>query len=250
MNRAKRDLKKKQVVCVKWGDKYPPYYVNRLYNMVMRSTSYEVDFYCITDDPHGLNDRISILPLPDLGLQGWWYKLSLFSNDIYDFQGRLLYIDLDVVIVDNIDALLDQESNKLIIGEDLQTGEFNSSVFNLEANSLTEIWTGFLKDRDNIVTSMHGDQDWISQFRTGVSAWPSDWIVSYKKQCNARVKHSWGVIGKILRKTGLMKIKGESAVPKGARIVQFHGKPDPEDVVNAPYGLYRSAPWIKHYWND
>lgn len=248
MSSVTGNLGKKQVVCVKWGDKYPPYYVNRLYNMVVNNTSYEIDFICVTENPEGLDERITIYPLPDLGLKGWWYKLSLFSDDIHDLKGRFLYIDLDVVIVDSIDAFLDQERSSLIISGDLQTGEFNSSVFSLESNSLTHIWTEFLKDRDRIVSSMHGDQDWISQYSEGISTWSDSWVVSYKKQCNARVERSWGVIGKLLRKMGLMTVKGESSVPDGAKIVQFHGKPDPEDVINGPYGLYRSAPWIKYYW--
>ena len=250
MNKSEEDLKKKQVVCIKWGDKYPPYYVNRLFNMIVQHTSYEIDFFCVTDDPEGLNDKIKIIPLPDLGLRGWWYKLSLFSSDLYGFQGRFLYVDLDVVVVDTIDPFFEVESSKLIIGEDFQTGEFNSSVFSLESNSLSEIWTSFLRNRDEIVLSMHGDQDWISGFSNGISAWPSRWVVSYKKQCHARIKRSWGVPGKLLRHFGLLKVKGEAIIPDGARIIQFHGKPDPEDVMDGAYGLYRAAPWIKQYWKD
>lgn len=249
MQAAEEKHIKQQVVCLKWGDKYPSHYVNKLYNMVMRNTSYEVDFFCITDDPEGLDKRIKIKSIPNLELEGWWYKLSLFSNDIYDFEGRFLFMDLDVVIVDNIDALFELESGKLVIGGDLQTGEFNSSIFSLEYGSLDEIWIEFQRQRDEVISSMHGDQDWISRFSDGISTWPNEWIVSYKKQCNARTKHSWGMLGKLLRKLQLLQVHGESEIPIGAKVVQFHGKPDPEDVMNGPYGLYRAGRWIKDYWH-
>ena len=78
--------------------------------------------------------------------------------------------------------------------------------------------------------------------------WPEQWVVSFKKQCHARIEHSYGRIGVLLRKLGLMKVKGDAVIPDGARVVQFHGKPDPEDVMDGPYDIYRQALWIKDYW--
>jgi hypothetical protein len=36
--------------------------------------------------------------------------------------------------------------------------------------------------------------------------------------------------------------------PEGAAIVVFHGKPDPEDVMDAPYGPWKRAPFVKEHW--
>jgi len=52
----------------------------------------------------------------------------------------------------------------------------------------------------------------------------------------------------VLRRLGWMKVEGEAVLPEGARVVQFHGKPDPEDVMDGSYDIYKAAPWIKKYW--
>ena len=40
----------------------------------------------------------------------------------------------------------------------------------------------------------------------------------------------------------------EVSPPEGASIVVFHGKPDPEDVMDAPYGPWKRAPFVKEHW--
>jgi hypothetical protein len=41
------------VVCMKWGDKYGPEYVNKLYSMVRRHLHKEYRFICLTDTTIG-----------------------------------------------------------------------------------------------------------------------------------------------------------------------------------------------------
>ena len=61
------------VVCVKWGNKYIPQYVNVLYNMVKRHTTVPYEFHCITDDPKGLDPHIDIIKLPQHPwIKTWW----------------------------------------------------------------------------------------------------------------------------------------------------------------------------------
>ena len=45
------------VICLKWGTRYGPEYVNRLYSMVKRHTEHALRFICITDDPSGIEKR-------------------------------------------------------------------------------------------------------------------------------------------------------------------------------------------------
>ena len=91
------------VLCLKHGTKYSSDYVNTLYNMVQRHCTLDYEFVCLTDDPRGLNENIKILSLPG-HLQGWWCKPYMFSKDL-PLKGIVLYMDLDVVISDNIDKL-------------------------------------------------------------------------------------------------------------------------------------------------
>ena len=92
-----------QFICVKWGNKYPADYVNRLYNMIKRQISSPFTLYCLTDDSEGMYPEIHPLPIIDSSLSGWWHKLSLFQEDFYGLKGDILYTDLDVVIVGELD---------------------------------------------------------------------------------------------------------------------------------------------------
>ena len=56
------------ILCMKWGDKYGPEYVNRLYNMVKQHLTLPFTFICLTDDPTGINPAVQCHPIPDLGL--------------------------------------------------------------------------------------------------------------------------------------------------------------------------------------
>ena len=85
------------IICVKWGDKYGPEYVNRLYRMVKKNLNHVFDFYCYTDDPTGLIPEVQVIPIPDDNdLEVWWNKLALFQAGM--FSGLCLYFDVDVVI--------------------------------------------------------------------------------------------------------------------------------------------------------
>ncbi|KAE9349104.1 hypothetical protein PF008_g7049 [Phytophthora fragariae] len=100
-------------VCVKWGTKYGPDYVNKLYNSVTRHCGeLQVTFVCLTDNSNGvdLHDNLRVLPLPD-GWKGWWNKCHLFSSEMSAKlralgHSRCLYMDLDTVIVGSLVDLL------------------------------------------------------------------------------------------------------------------------------------------------
>ena len=110
---------KKNVICIKWGTKFGPQYVNRLYNMVERNLTIPHRFICFTDNAEGLVDGIEVRPLPFLNDEGLpekaWKKLGLFSNNLGDLEGEALFLDLDVVIRDNIDCFFEKEGEFYII---------------------------------------------------------------------------------------------------------------------------------------
>jgi len=207
------------VVCLKWGTKYDAYYVNVLYTMVRRHLLLPHRFFCITDNPVGLDEGITILPLiTEPGLKGWWYKLSLFRGKIYgdDLVGTTLFLDLDVVIQDTIDCLFDYDSGGFIILKDWAfTGDiWNSSVFRIEIGDHKDVWKDFVQDKHQIMRRLHGDQDWISEKITNPKIWPSEWIVSFKHHCDPEP-------------------------PADAKIVVFHGDPKPDEA---------KANFISEHW--
>jgi len=50
-------------ITLKWGKKYGPEYVNRLYKTLLNIYSGEFDFYCFTDNPAGLENNINIIDI-------------------------------------------------------------------------------------------------------------------------------------------------------------------------------------------
>ncbi len=237
------------VCCVKWGTKYPAAYVNRLRSMVRRHLAQPHDFVCFTDDPAGLDPDIRPIPLPD-AVSGWWNKLSLFRGDLFEPGRILLYLDLDVVIVGPLDPLLEEgEADLTIIRGFSKNGGYNSSVMRLKAGSLPHVYERFAADAEAIVASgrYSGDQNWIYEQAPDAALFPPGKVVSYKKDMNSHVLL-------LAKKLGLelpwVKAPRWMTVgpPEGASVVVFHGKPDPEDVMDAPYGPWKRAPFIKEHW--
>ena len=56
------------VLCMKWGTKYGPEYINRLYAMVRRHLQGDFRFVCLTDNTDGLRAEVECFPIPPLAL--------------------------------------------------------------------------------------------------------------------------------------------------------------------------------------
>ena len=56
------------VVCMRWGDRFPVDYVNRLYRGVMRNVARPTRFVAFTDDPCGLDAGIEPREIPPIKL--------------------------------------------------------------------------------------------------------------------------------------------------------------------------------------
>ena len=70
----------KHIICVKWGNKFIPEYVNILKNMCKRQCTVDFTFNCLTDDPTGLDPDINVIKFPDNpgAIKTWWSKLYMF----------------------------------------------------------------------------------------------------------------------------------------------------------------------------
>lgn len=234
-------------VCLKWGTKYHAEYVNRLYRMVQRNFTLPFRFFCLTEDAQGLETGIEPLPLEVSDLQGWWYKLSLFQKDFFQLEGEMIYLDLDVVIVDNIDFLAKEPGDFLIIKNWSRNQMWNSSVMRFKIGKYAYIWDRFLEQKEKIVHSLHGDQEWIFECVPEASTWPENRILSYKKSLNSK---AFPILQKLgLEKLGLRAFDWmDTPLPNEASIIIFHGKPDPDDVAEHAYGFWKRASFIHKAW--
>jgi hypothetical protein len=218
------------VVCLKHGQKYDYTYVNKLYSMVKRHTTVPFNFACITESPINLHKDIKILPLPKVhNVAGWWYKPWVFSKDL-PLDGNILFLDLDIVIIKNIDELWNYNNDSFTIIRDFNRstikdwGKFNSSIFKFPKGSYSFVWENFIKDT-SIMKRLHGDQDWIfSQIKGNFKFWPDEWIQSYKWEVRNRNDIIRDGIKRRFKDVANPEIKPET------KILVFHGDPKPSEV--------------------
>lgn len=198
------------IVCVKAGTKYGPVYVNRLASTARRQTNRDLRVVCFTDDKRGLDSGIDAQPLPVDGLSGWWNKVALFGETLPGVTGRVLYLDLDVVITGSLDSLLDHPGSFVIMDNDYVPG-FNSSVMLFDVGAQPHVWSRFA-DREG--KYLDGDQDWMALMIPDAAVWPDDWCVPYR-------------------------LRAAEAPPHDTKVVIFSGRPNPDEY---------PAPWIRDYW--
>jgi hypothetical protein len=240
------------VLCVKWGRKFGPEYVNRLRAMVARHLSLPHRFVCLTDDATGLHRDVECRAIPAADLHGSWNKLRLFHRDLDDLGGRALYLDLDTVVLRGLDPLVRYRPRDpfLSIRDWYRPYTWNSSVMRFDVGRWSRILDEFLdlrarglmrpsEDPEEVGTPQRtqvffdhrqspprrypGDQEWV----TGVvcpggahvrHTFPSRWIASWRKHCRKSGRRPWL-----------------------ARIVVFHGQPKPDEV---------DAAWVARAWSD
>ena len=69
--------------------------------MIDRHTTVPYNLYCLTDDPTPIKGVVLIVRPNEGYVKGWWHKVHMFNTDL-PLSGRILYMDLDVVICNNI----------------------------------------------------------------------------------------------------------------------------------------------------
>jgi hypothetical protein len=220
---------------MKWGRKFGPHYVNRLHSMVARHLARPHRFVCLTDDPTGLNAGIEARPLPAMrvpeGRDRGWRKLATFGAPLFDLEGPVLFLDLDVVIVDAIDCFFEHPGEFCIIKDWAQpwrkTG--NSSVYRFEANAHPEVLARFLADVERARRQVRNEQEYLTRAmdaRGVLSYWPRAWCASFRYGCLPMFPLSLFVKPK---------------KPPQAKIIVFHGVPKPQEAV-------ARASWIAEHW--
>lgn len=246
------------IVCYRWGTLYGVEYVNKLRAMVARNLSIPHKFYCVTDDPAGLRDDVIPHLLPENHYNGNWNKLMTFQPNFLGLEGQLLVsFDLDLVIVDNIDFLADDPDDDFkICGRNWVKGvvQGNGSVYRLRVGSLTHVWDNLVNDSNQVINDYHtktralGEQNYLNSVIEGITYFPDEKIVSFKRHCSAKGHSLFGDFGEKLGLT--TACFGKSKVPTGAAIVSFHGDPLPVDVMNHRFGRWRHSPFVEKFWRE
>ena len=178
------------IACVLVQGEYPytPEYVRRLRVMCERHVSRPFKFVCLTDQPEAM--PAGVRPIHEHRLEGCfaeWTKMRLFDvfrNDT----GRILFIDLDSLIVNSLDLIIDYPAPIALIQDSLVVErahitkdrygrqlnrKFQGSVMVWDAGHATDAWDRWiLADALRLSTS----QDWMAEVVPEAPAMPEAWF--------------------------------------------------------------------------
>jgi hypothetical protein len=179
------------VVCLLVAGEYPftAEYVRRLLAMVTRWSDRPFRFVCLTDQPDAMPagvEAVKVARLP--GCFAYWTKLELF-NPARRWSGRVLYLDLDTLIVAPLTPIVDSSApfaataDPVVPRSNQKTTDsygraivrkFNSSVMVWNAaatpTQLYTDWTPAVADR------LSGDQDWLAEQLPEAHGLPLAWF--------------------------------------------------------------------------
>lgn len=209
-------------VCLKAGNYFGPEYVNILYDMVKRNLpfGYPGKFVCITDDPTGIDSDIEILPLPG-NLEKWWGKLYMFKRGLFPDGDRIIFLDLDTVIVGGLQEIVKYDGQFATLQDFYFHNRIGPAVIMWEAGEYaSSIWSEWFST--GMPRNELGDLWWLNNLDQGKFAAQSDKLqklfpgsfVSFKAHC-------------------------KPFAPKGTKVVCFHGYPRPHEC---------DVEWVKRAW--
>lgn len=237
---------KRNVICMKWGNKFGAQYVNRLYKMVQTNLTLEHRFVCFTDDATGFDKGIEVFDIPKVifkdGPERGWNKLAPLSKKLGDLEGIALFLDLDVLILNNIDDFFKKEGEFLIIKDwDFKNYVGNSSVFRFEIGTHSDILEYFEKHTDEIREKFRNEQaylSWSMKEKGIIKYWDKNWCISFKRHCLRPFPLNYFLAPKL---------------PEDAKILIFHGHPNPEEAFKGytgKFGFRKVKPtlWMEKYW--
>jgi hypothetical protein len=237
------------IICMKWGSKYGPEYVNRLRGMVLRNLSKSVQLICLTDNATGVHPDVECIPIPSLDLpsqlpERGWKKLTVFASALGNLKGTALFLDLDVVIVNSLEPFFEHPGSFVIIHDYKRPWRItgNSSVFRFELGAYPDLLTNFKGNQEAIRKRFRNEQAFLSAYiheHGTLTYWPRSWCPSFKYNSIP----NWP--------TNYWRAP---VIPNESRIVIFHGECNPPDALagrrNRWLRFIKPTRWISTYWTE
>lgn len=235
----KRAVERLPIVTFKWQG-HIPYFaedVNVWASMVSRNLRMDHELVCVTDDSRGIDGGIRIIPLwRDQFEHGRdWHRVKLFAEEMADTIGpRFVCMDLDTVICRPLDPLFDHDA-PFMAWRDPNRDQYCTALFMMDAGAYPHVWEDFNAEfamRLRLSGIFGGyDQAWISYALPGMPRWtPDDGVLSFRKDILAGHE---------------IENAPESAktLPRGARVINFHGKYNPRDEA-----VKAVLPWVSEFY--
>ena len=219
-------------ITMKWGKKYDADYLNKLYNGIKKNITKNFTFYCITEISEGLNKEIKIINL-ETKFKGWMKKCILFDEKILNQiesikeNSLICFIDLDMIIYNNLDFLSEYKGNfALMKTDDIQCegshNGYNSSIILYRKNFGRKIYD-IMDKYENELTNQIIRFDHYLEFIVKNADFTQDIF-----------------IGKILDYNTYCKDKKIDELPKDGAIIAFPRSPKPHQC---------NEDWIIKFWS-
>lgn len=220
--------------CLIHGRGYDWIYVDKLYAMLVRSFSQPIRLHVWTEATRFVPEpyvRHAITEWPGVGgpRKSWWYKLQMF--DPAHFQGRLIYFDLDVVIMHNIDWMLQLDPRYFWACRDFRYlwrgtwSGINSSCMIWHTNTWSQVWRQFSEQNvHGVIRRFQGDQDYLNSVidESQRRYLDPDLIKSWRWE----IKDG----GMDFKKRIYRLPQAGSVVPPNTHVMVFHGHPKPHEI--------------------
>tara|TARA_B110000090_G_C13356528_1_gene436860 strand:+ start:266 stop:940 length:675 start_codon:yes stop_codon:yes gene_type:complete len=214
-------------------DAYPMIYAEKLHRQFANLTQLDVSHWCITDRPLELSKLIKPIA-PFKKSKGWWNKINLYNSQMP--KGYILYMDLDIVILNNFDQeiieMTKKEETMCCVSDAINWMgvRFSSSLMCFESGVHSEIFEKFKKKESEINELKGGDQVWTGPQLNSV-CYIDDFFPNLKKNF----------------KFHLAKRDGNNLtlplhLDEKIKLVDCGGKPKPHELEALPY--------IKRNWHD
>lgn len=237
-----------KVVCFWWFDpqaaheprrQYKNHHVTIMRNMVARHLAASHEFVCVTNRANELSESgIRTVPLDITTFlpRTRYAKLMLFRRDIGNIIGkRILYIDLDAVVIGQLDLILKRDE-EIVIMHNANYGiqkrtRFNTGMMLLRAGVRPDIYEDF----DPLVSPQRMNDKYG---HTTDQAWITDHVELSNPYWDQRD----GVYDAMRMGNGTAGT--QTKLPDNAKIVLFPGKREPGMAETQ-----KMFPWIKEHWH-
>lgn len=185
------------VVSWKWGTLFSAVWVNRLRAGLARHLHLPHELVCITDDPHGLDPEIRTMPMPerDRDTPRCRRRVQMFDPAFARRLGtRLLAMDLDIVLVDDITPLIDRPE-ALVCWRVAHSPVYSGAFLLMDAGALADLWTFYAQDPELVARRAGGsDQPILNFYLRRLRRQPAHWtdadgIVTYYGHGYERFEH-------------------------------------------------------------
>ncbi|AZL60456.1 glycosyl transferase [Tabrizicola piscis] len=246
-------------ICLKFGTRYGPEYVNRLAAALVRHTP-DARVLCMTDDRTGLLPWIEVLALPvepfhdrmfaHMARMGWkapMQKISLFRPDLIpDLDGALIVLDIDIVITGDVSPMARFAPGKVAMRKEWHSTPTrpslgHGSVEKIEPQTHAWLYEDMARDPEAALTFGHGSEQsytsLLADKHGALAHFPDEWIVSFKRDC---------------RPPRPLNLLVQPRLPEAAKVVCFHGRPKIEEAIAGyragPLHSTRPCDWLRKAW--